>query len=221
MNIAFRRTLVAFTTALATALAVAACARNPEPLTGLAAGIAQAQKDSLRYAYTKADIDFMSGMISHHAQAIVMSKWAPTHGANPAVIRLTERIINAQTDEITMMQGWLRDRRQAVPDANPKGMKMMMGGMQHVMAMPGMLTDEQMATLESRRDVEFDRTFLMFMIQHHRGAVAMTETLFAAYGAAQDETVFKFANDVSIDQSTEIVRMAQMVLELGGPTKSP
>ena len=215
--IAFRRTLAAF----ATALTVAACARNPEPLTGLAAGIAQAQKDSLRYAYTKADIDFMSGMISHHAQAIVMSRWAPTHGASAAVIRLTERIINAQTDEITMMQGWLRDRRQIVPEANPKGMKMMMGGMEHVMAMPGMLTDAQMATLDATRGMEFDRNFLIFMIQHHRGAVAMTETLFAARGAGQDETVFKFANDVSIDQSTEIVRMAQMVLELAAPAKSP
>ena len=207
--------------AFALALALAACAHNPQPLTGQAAGYAQAQRDSLRYAYTKADVDFMSGMISHHAQAIVMSKWAPTHGASPAVIRLTERIINAQTDEINMMQGWLRDRRQTVPDANPKGMSMMMNGIQQVMAMPGMLTDEQMAQLDAARNVEFDRHFLMFMIQHHRGAVAMVDQLFSARGAGQDETVFKFANDVQVDQSTEIVRMAQMVLELGGPPRSP
>ena len=217
IKIDFRRTIAT----LSAALVFGACARNPEPLTGLAAGIAQAKRDSLRYGYTRADIDFMSGMISHHAQAIVMSKWAPTHGASPAVIRLTERIINAQTDEITMMQGWLRDRQQPVPEANPKGMKMMMGGMEHVMAMPGMLSDEQMAQLDAARNVEFDRLFLTWMIQHHRGAVAMVETLFSNRGAGQDETVFKFANDVSIDQSTEMVRMAQMVLDLPPATRSP
>lgn len=202
-----------------TVIAATACASNPKPLTGQAAGFAEAKRDSLRYPYTKADIDFMSGMISHHAQAIVMAKWAPTHGASAAVIRLTERVINAQTDEITMMQGWLRDRKQVVPDANPKGMKMMMGGMEHVMAMPGMLTDEQMAKLDASTGVEFDRHFLTYMIQHHRGAVGMVQTLMANNGAAQDETVFKFSNDVYIDQSTEIVRMMQMVLEIGGPVR--
>ena len=203
-------------------VALAACAGRTAPqLTGLAAGIAQARRDSLRYAYTKADIDFMSGMISHHAQAIVMANWAPTHGAGPAVIRLTERIINAQTDEIGLMSRWLEDRRQPVPESNPKGMKMMMGGVEHVMPMPGMLTDEQMQTLDRARDVDFDRYFLTYMIQHHKGAITMVEQLFAARGAGQDETVFKFANDVQVDQSTEVVRMVQMVLEIGGPPRSP
>ena len=184
-------------------------------LTGAAAGLAQAQRDSLRYPYTEADIRFMSGMISHHAQAIVMARWAPTHGANPSVGRLTERIINAQTDEISLMQGWLRDRRQQVPEADPRGMKMTMGGMEHVMAMPGMLTDDQMRELDAARGTDFDRLFLTFMIQHHRGAVAMVQDLFSNHGAGQDETVFKFANDVSVDQTTEINRMVQMLLELG------
>ena len=46
---------------------------------------AKARADSARLPYTEADVDFMSGMISHHAQAIVMAKWAPTHGASSAV----------------------------------------------------------------------------------------------------------------------------------------
>lgn len=214
-----QRVVAATLVAAITVIAATACSSNPKPLTGQAAGYADAKRDSLRYPYTKADIDFMSGMISHHAQAIVMATWAPTHGASPAIIRLTERVVNAQTDEITMMQGWLRDRKQIVPDANPKGMKMMMGGMEHVMAMPGMLTDEQMAKLDAARGVEFDRHFLTYMIQHHRGAVSMVDVLMANNGAAQDETVFKFSNDMYIDQSTEIVRMIQMVLEIGGPVR--
>lgn len=174
---------------------------------------ARARTDSLRYAYTKADIDFMSGMIHHHAQAIQISGWAPSHGAGPAVIRLTERIINAQQDEIVLMSNWLHDRNQPVPEPNPAGMPMMMGGAQHVVPMPGMLTEEQLKQLDAARNSEFDRLFLTFMIQHHRGAVDMVRTLFAATGAGQDETIFKFASDVEVDQSTEIRRMLQMLIE--------
>lgn len=180
-------------------------------------GEAQARADSARLPYTEADVRFMSQMISHHAQAIAMARWAPAHGASPPVIRLTERIINAQTDEIALMQQWLRDRRRPVPEADPRGMKMTMGGAEHWMLMPGMLNDVQMRALEAARGMEFDRLFLTYMIQHHRGAVAMVQELFSHPGAAQDETVFKFASDVNVDQTTEINRMAQMLLTLGAP----
>src|SRR5919112_5021782 len=95
-------------------------------------------------AYTSADIHFISGMIGHHAQAIVISKWAPTHGASASIRTLAARIINAQQDEIASMQKWLRDRKQAVPEVSPHGIMMNMGGMQHEMTMPGMLTDDQL-----------------------------------------------------------------------------
>ncbi|MFN8581063.1 MAG: DUF305 domain-containing protein [Gemmatimonadaceae bacterium] len=207
---------------LAVAIAtLSACSRahtNTAPSRmGPEAAKARAHADSLRYPYTKADIDFMSGMIHHHAQAIQIAGWAPSHGASPAVMRLTERIINAQRDEIVLMQNWLRDRNQEVPEPNPAGMPMMMNGMQHIMPMPGMLTDEQLKQLDAAKGAEFDHLFLTFMIQHHRGAVEMVHSLFAARGAGQDETVFKFASDVEVDQSTEIRRMLQMLIEAPAP----
>ncbi len=180
----------------------------------------RARADSLRYPYTAADIDFMSGMIHHHAQAILISKWAPTHGASAAVIRLTERIINAQRDEINLMQTWLRDRNQEAPAADTLGTAMQHAGMEHAahsMSMPGMLTDAQLKELDAARGPEFDRLFLTYMIQHHRGAVSMVKTLFANRGAGQDETIFKFAADVEVDQSTEIRRMLQMLIEQPAP----
>src|SRR5687768_16164617 len=186
----------------------------PEPM-GDAVAIARASADSARYPYTEADIRFMSGMIHHHAQAIKMARWAPTHGASPAVVRLTERIVNAQTDEIVLMSNWLSARRQPVPEPNPEGMKMTMGGAEHVMLMPGMLTEAQMKELDAARGEDFDRLFLTFMIQHHKGAVSMVKELFAARGAGQDETVFKFASDVEVDQTTEINRMLEMLFALG------
>jgi uncharacterized protein (DUF305 family) len=164
-----------------------------------------------QHAYTAADIKFMDGMISHHAQALLMAGWASSHGASPSVLTLTSRITNAQQDEIAGMQKWLRDRHQPVPEANPHGMVMKMDGMDHTMLMPGMLTEDQLKQLDEARGKEFDRLFLTFMIQHHRGAVTMVNDLFDTYGAAQDISVFKLASDISADQTTEIERMQKML----------
>jgi uncharacterized protein (DUF305 family) len=176
--------------------------------------IAKARADSARLPYTEADVYFMQGMISHHAQAIVMAKWAPTHGASATVRTLCARIINAQTDEIALMQQWLRDRHQRVPDAVPAPMRMKMNGMEMDMLMPGMLSADQMKQLDAARDAEFDRLFLLFMIQHHSGAVSMVKDLFATDGAGQDELTFKFASDVNVDQTTEIARMQKMLADV-------
>jgi len=197
--------------------ATAAPAPAPAPGTSPAAAqseqaaIEKARADSARYPYTAADVHFMASMIGHHAQAIHMANWAPSHGASRSVQILAERIINEQGDEIRTMQQWLRDRRQPVPDAHTMGMKMSMGGVEHVMLMPGMLTDAQLAELDAARGPQFDRLFLTYMIQHHRGAVSMVKELFSTQGAGQDETVFKFASDVNVDQSTEIARMEKML----------
>jgi uncharacterized protein (DUF305 family) len=80
--------------------------------------------------------------------------------------------------------------------------------------MPGMLTEAQMKQLDAARGTEFDRLFLTFMIQHHQGAVTMVKDLFGSYGAGLDETVFKFASDVNVDQTTEIERMQLMLMPL-------
>ena len=173
--------------------------------------MAQARADSARLPWTAADAHFMSAMIHHHAQAILMARWAATHGASPSVQNLADRIVNAQQDEIRTMQQWLADRGLPVPDATPGPIKMVMDGMEHEMLMPGMLTDAQLAQLDSARGADFDKLFLGFMIQHHRGAVSMVKDLFASYGAAQDQTVFKFASDVNVDQTTEIARMQRML----------
>jgi uncharacterized protein (DUF305 family) len=186
---------------------------GPRQLAGQGASASAAAYPG-RYPYTEADINFVTGMIGHHAQAIVMAKWAPTHGASQSVGTLCERIINAQADEITLMQNWLRDRHQPVPEAKAGPMKMKMNGMEHEMLMPGMLSDEQMKQLDQARGPEFDRLFLRFMIQHHQGAITMVDELFASPGAGQDEFVFKFASDVNADQSTEIARMQKMLIFL-------
>jgi uncharacterized protein (DUF305 family) len=162
--------------------------------------------------YTKADVDFISGMIGHHAQAVLMAGWAPSHGASSSVQGLAERIVVAQRDEIAFMQRWLKDRKEAVPSASTE--HMMMAGMD-MKLMPGMLTREQLMELDKARGTDFDRLFLQYMIQHHEGALTMVDALFASHGAGQDEDVFKFAVDVHADQTTEINRMGLMLKAIG------
>ena len=211
-------TLLLCTTAIA---ACSGASRGTPPLApaagdqmGEAAAIARAKADSLRYPYTAADVHFMQGMIAHHSQAITMAGWAPSHGASSSVRTLCERIINAQQDEIVTMQTWLADRHQVVPPATAAPMKMMMNGKEQKMLMPGMLTEAQMHQLDQAKGEEFDRLFLTFMIQHHKGAVSMVQDLFDTYGAAQDELTFKYASDVNVDQTTEIARMERMLSAL-------
>ena len=172
---------------------------------------AQAQASVAPSANSPADVHFMSGMIPHHAQAVVIAGWAPTHGARTDIRILCERIVVGQKDEIALMQYWLRQKGEPVPAADAMHMKMKMNGMEHDMLMPGMLNEEQLAALDKARGSEFDRLFLQAMIAHHLGAITMVDELLASPRAAQDDVVYKMASDVYADQTTEIERMEKML----------
>lgn len=171
--------------------------------------------DSSRMSFTEADVNFMTGMIAHHAQALIMSRLAPENGAAESVQRLAARIINAQKDEISSMQRWLRDRDQPVPKIQIEGLNLMVeiSGQPYTSYrdMHGVLSQEQLEELAGARGTDFDRLFLTYMIEHHSGAVHMVENLFSADGAAQDEEAFRLASDIQVDQRTEIDRMNLML----------
>jgi uncharacterized protein (DUF305 family) len=176
---------------------------------------AQTASDSARHrAANAADVHFMSGMIGHHAQAIVMARMAPSHGASGALQTLAARIINSQQDEIAIMQQWLRDHGQPVPHVDSAGRVVGQTGGHHHHDMPGMLSDAEMQQLDAARGAEFDRLFLTLMIKHHQGAVEMVKRLTDSQGAALDQTVFNVASDIHVDQMTEISRMQKMLFEL-------
>ena len=127
------------------------------------------------------------------------------------VLALCERIVVGQTDEIHLMQHWLRERGQEVPPEDAKTHKMKMNGMVHEMIMPGMLNAEQLAELDKARGSDFDRLFLKAMIGHHLGAIDMVNQLQASAGSGNDDIVYRFASDVYADQSTEVERMTKML----------
>jgi uncharacterized protein (DUF305 family) len=209
-------------------LLLVAWALGPALLVTACGGPPQTQPAPQRYPHTEADIRFMSDMIGHHRQALVMAEWAPSHGASPAVRTLAERIASGQHDEIALMQQWLRDRQQPASPAPGSSMDTTThsGGRghqhgEHGMLMPGMLTRAQLDELNRARGREFDRLFLQYMIQHHRGALSMVDRLFATPGAAREEATFKLANDVSADQSSEIARMERMLAGLAPAQDTP
>jgi uncharacterized protein (DUF305 family) len=169
---------------------------------------------------TKADIEFMQGMIHHHAQAVEMTDLLETRTQSEDMKKLALRISLSQVDEIGMMQNWLRARGQTAPDPlehrnmHHEGMDMSGMDMSSGPMMPGMLTPEQMKQLAAAKGPEFDRLFLEGMIRHHDGALVMVKNLFATPGAAQDSEIFAFASDVDADQRMEIERMGRMLKEL-------
>jgi len=161
---------------------------------------------------TPADVRFMQGMIAHHAQAIEMSGLVPARSTRNDIRLLAEKIDISQKDEIAMMQRWLGDHHETVP--NPLASHEPMGAAAHQAMMPGMLTTEQMAALARAKGAAFDRLFLAGMIQHHQGALTMVAELFATPGAAQLSEIFRFASDVDADQRAEIARMRTLLITL-------
>jgi uncharacterized protein (DUF305 family) len=156
---------------------------------------------------SSADVEFMQGMILHHAQAVEMTAMIPSHTANSSLRSLGARISSSQSDEIKFMKRWLAARDETVPKLMP-GMNMSDGPAE---LMPGMLTPGQMEALRSAKGDDFDHLFLRGMIQHHSGALTMVKDLFDSAGAGQDAELFNFATDADNTQRAEIQIMQTML----------
>ena len=163
--------------------------------------------DVSQVRHTPADVRFMQGMIGHHAQALEMTALVASRSASEDLRKLAMRIEVSQADEIAMMQQWLKQRGQRLPDPHAHHAP-------GATLMPGMLTAEEMARLSEAKGTAFDRLFLELMIKHHDGALVMVKELFSAPGAGQEPDMFSFASDVEADQRMEIERMGAMLVRM-------
>ena len=173
-----------------------------EPSRQISAGEAS---DLAGIQFSDADVKFMQGMISHHAQALEMTALLLSRSERGVMRRLAQRIELSQEDEITMMQEWLRARGEDAPNTDAHhaaGAELM----------PGMLSEEEMSQLEQARATAFARLFLELMIKHHRGALTMVEDLLSQRGTAQESQLFAFTSDITADQGMEIDRMDVMLI---------
>jgi uncharacterized protein (DUF305 family) len=159
---------------------------------------------------SQADVEFMQGMIMHHAQAVEMTALISSHTDNKDLHSLGARISRSQSDEINFMKRWLAARGQPISMAMP-GMPDMDRSGRPMALMPGMLSPEQMEALRKAKGSEFDHLFLTGMIQHHNGALTMVKDLFDTAGAGQDADIFNFATDADNTQRAEIHIMHTML----------
>jgi uncharacterized protein (DUF305 family) len=203
---------------LAGVLSLSVSAQEPEPTTPVVVQPgAPGQPTRILPSSTRAklpppspkDVEFMQGMIMHHAQAVEMTALIDSHSQNKDLRSLGSRISRSQSDEIAFMKRWLITRGEPTSHSmhSMPGMDMS----SHQMLMPGMLTEKQMAALRKARGKEFDRLFLTGMIQHHNGALIMVKDLFDTAGAGQDAELFNFATDVDSGQRAEIKIMQTML----------
>ncbi len=159
---------------------------------------------------SRADVEFMQGMIMHHAQAVEMTALIASHTENKDLRALGARISSSQSDEIKFMKRWLATRGEPLT-MNMAGMPGMDASGGAMALMPGMLSAQQMEALRNVKGAEFDRLFLSGMIQHHNGALTMVKDLFDTAGAGQDAELFNFATDADNSQRAEIKIMQSML----------
>ena len=97
--------------------ALTACGATKEPAEQ------PSPKPASRYPYTPADVEFMSGMIGHHAQAIVDGRLGADAWREPVGQTLCRaHHQRASRTRSRTMQQWLRDRNQPVPEADRPAM---------------------------------------------------------------------------------------------------
>ena len=150
--------------------------------------------------HTAVDTEFMQGMLVHHGQALAMTALVDERTDSEDVPLLAERITVSQEAEIALIEQWLTDRGEEVPDPTDHATHE---------RMPGMATPEQLAALENASGPAFDALFLELMIAHHQGALTMVDELYTA-GGGIEPAADAFAREVEADQTIEIGRMTDM-----------
>lgn len=145
--------------------------------------------------FTGADTMFLQMMIPHHQQAIDISELALQKSQNSELLTLAKIIIRDQKSEIAQMKTWL----------DQAGSSEHMG---HSMeGMGGMLNDEDLAALDKATGTNFDTLWLEGMIEHHDGAIHMSEMI----RDASNLEIKAFGEKIVKDQSAQITQMKKML----------
>ncbi len=147
---------------------------------------------------SEADVEFVSGMIPHHEQAIVMIDLLEARAPGDVTLAMAQRMRDSQTGELELMRAW-----QA-------GHSELFHGATHVHAL-GAATQAELDELASLSGVDAEISFLTLMIQHHRGALEMATTRLRVAG---DGLITDYARNTFVEQSVEISRMQERLNEL-------
>jgi len=188
-----KRTLLASTLALATAITLSACSDSSSGTSGMegmsdssssASAAPSSSFASSAEDFNDQDVTFAQMMKPHHEQAVEMADMIlAKDGISTEVTDLATQIKEAQGPEISQLEEWI----------SAWGAEGSMSGMDH--SMDGMMSDEDMSALESATGAEAEKLFLEQMMMHHEGAVEMAQT------------------EVDEGQNADAIDMAEMIVQ--------
>ncbi|MDN4175821.1 DUF305 domain-containing protein [Nocardioides sp. SOB77] len=191
---------IAFLAALPLLFALAACGGDEPDSTS------QSGSDATQADFNDADVSFAQNMIVHHQQALDMTDLAEGRDLDPEFQQLVDDIRTAQEPEIETMTSWLESWGEDVPESGMSGMDH--GGMDMGDSMGGMMTEEDMSSLDAAEGDEFRTMFLEMMIGHHKGAIDMAKTEQANGSNAE---AVALADDIVSAQEAEVAKMEDML----------
>ena len=193
---------------VAGALLAAACLFGAMTAS-VTASSAATQTSAATMQMSQADEEFVSMMIPHHYQALIMGRMATTRSNNQELLAFASRIDVEQDLEIGMMQNWQMWNGLEVTDAEQAYHHMLHDPM--MLEQMGMASPEELEDLSAATGTAFDVLYLQLMIEHHEGALDMIIDVLIN---GSDEIVQWMASDMSVTQQTQIGHMEEMLADL-------
>jgi uncharacterized protein (DUF305 family) len=184
------------------AIGLGACGSHSATSHATTAAAASASASAVKSGGTfkDGDVAFAQGMIPHHEQAIEMADMAldPAAGAGAKIKDLAGRIKAGQDPEIKQMTALLTGWGKPVA---PEMAGHDMG------AMTGMMSSDSMKKLGTLKGAEFDKSWATMMIEHHKGAIEMANTV---KKAGANPEILALAAKVITAQEAEIKEMTPL-----------
>jgi len=196
------RAFAAVAASLALGVVLSACSNGADTAEDQPTSSQSESAAATSEEHNDADVEFAQMMILHHQGALEMAVLAEGRAQSEEVQQLASDIQFAQQPEIDLMTSWLETWGEESPSAEDD-----MDGMDHSGGHTGMADDDQMQQLEDAGS-EFDRMFLEMMIEHHQGAITMSEEE-QANGLNDD--ALELAGKIVADQTAEIDTMEQLL----------
>ncbi|GIG26467.1 MULTISPECIES: DUF305 domain-containing protein [Cellulomonas] len=199
------RAVAAVAATLTLGLLLSACSTGEQTSTDQQSPSGATSTAATSVEHNDADVEFAQMMILHHQGALDMAVLAEGRAQSEPVQELAARIQFAQQPEIDLMTSWLQTWGEQPAEADDS-----MGGMDHSGEHTGMADDGQMQQLQDA-GADFDRMFLEMMIDHHTGAITMSEDY---RNRGQNEDALELADTIIADQTTEIAEMKALLADM-------
>ncbi|HST82369.1 MAG TPA: DUF305 domain-containing protein [Kineosporiaceae bacterium] len=153
--------------------------------------------------YNAADVEFVTAMVAHHAQAIEMVQLVLGRTSHVKVRKFAKRLEATQTPEIVKLYGLLKgwDQRP-INTATP---------MVSEAPMSGMLSDADLEALRSASKATVEDIFLTQISKHHEGAIAMAENELTSGINPQAKV---FAQSLKQSQTAEISKLQALKVSI-------